>query len=199
MLIDVCMVLYVLVTINTASQLAIVARLEQGPRARGGNISDMISQGTGPQARAKNRLNKTIQTMASQFIFDAGTEWLMGPNREATSEDEFAPGGGMQISKYAPRPKRVQDIAIDIVNKRTRRPVLSITKHAKLVPKNWTKPTEMLTSLLSVKPATAKILAALNTTAVIPDSCWKIINPMLIIKGFVITGDNQSGNESFSS
>ena len=90
-------------------------------------------------------------------------------------------------------------MAIDIVNKRTRRPVLSTTKHAKLVPKNWTKPIEMLTSLLSVKPATAKILAALNTTAVIPDSCWKIVNPMLIIKGFVITGDNQSGNESFSS
>ena len=107
--------------------------------------------------------------MASQFIFDTGTEWLMGPNKEATSEDEFVPGGGMQISKYASRPKRVQDMAIDIVNKRTRRPVLSTTKHAKLVPKNWTKPIEMLTSLLSVKPATAKILAALNTTAVIPD------------------------------
>ena len=91
------MVLNVLVTINTASQLAIVTRLEQWPRARGGNISDMTSHGTGPQAKAKNRLNKTIQTMASQFIFDTGTEWLMGPNKEATSEDEFVPGGGMHF------------------------------------------------------------------------------------------------------
>ena len=95
MVIDVCMMLYVLVTRNSATQFAMVARLVHGPRACVGNISDMISQGTGSQAKAKNKLNKTIQTTESQFIFEAGTEWLMGPNREVTSREEFAPVGGM--------------------------------------------------------------------------------------------------------
>ena len=67
MVIDVCMMLYVLVTINSAIQFAMVARLVHSPRACVGNISDMISQGTGAQAKAKNKLNKTVQTKESRF------------------------------------------------------------------------------------------------------------------------------------
>lgn len=81
---------------------------------------------------------------------------------------------------------------IAIVNRRMRRPALSTTRQARAVPTNWMRPTEMDTSLLFVKPATAKMPAALKRTALTPLNCWKIINPMLIIRGLYITGDNQS-------
>ena len=84
------------------------------------------------------------------------------------------------------------------VNRRIRRPALSMIKHAKPVLTNWITPRAMLTSLPSLKPARAKMLAALKRIGLIPQNCWKTINPMLIIRGLAITGDSHSRNDSFS-
>ena len=86
---------YVFVTIKAANQLAIVAKLLAGPRARRGNISDMTSHGTGPHAKAKKKQNKTKHKMDSQLIFDAATEWLMEPNKDTASAEEVSLFGGM--------------------------------------------------------------------------------------------------------
>ena len=95
MLIDDCMGSYNLVTMKINSQLAIAVIQTAGPRARIGNSSDMTSQGTGPQAKQKKKLNKITQTMDSQLIFDAGIEWLIEPNKDTVLEDELLSGGGM--------------------------------------------------------------------------------------------------------
>ena len=95
MLRDATMGAYILVTKKESSQLVIVAILEAGPRARRGNISDMTSHGTGPQANAKKRLNKTKHIMDSHLIFDASTEWLIEPTRDTASDEEVSFFGGI--------------------------------------------------------------------------------------------------------
>ena len=95
MLIGDCMGSYNFVTMKINNQLATAVIQTAGPRARIGNNSDMTSEGTGPQAKQKKRLNKITHTMDSQLIFDAGIEWLIEPNRDTVLEDELLSGGGM--------------------------------------------------------------------------------------------------------
>ena len=83
----------VLVTIKANSQLDRVAMLLAGPRARSGNISDITSQGTGPQANAKKKLNKTIHKIDNQEILDSSTEWLIEPTKDTASLDELLSDG----------------------------------------------------------------------------------------------------------
>ena len=85
-----------------------------------------------------------------------------------------------------------------IVHKRMRRPALSINRHAKAVPTNCIKPTEMLTTLPLSKPASLKMLAALKRTALTPQNCWITINPILISRGCKMTDERQSCHLSLS-